>query len=56
MGRSADRDTEGLSNVDGAGNRELNSVWARGVITILPVVTLLVILVVMELLSRVIRV
>ena len=56
MGRSADGDTKGLSNVDGAGDGELNGVWARGVVTVLPVVAFTVILVVVELLGRVIRV
>ena len=46
LGRSTDGDTEGLSDVDRTGNRELNSVWAGGIVTVLPVVTLLVVLVV----------
>ena len=55
MGRSADRDTKGLSDVDGAGNRELNGVWAGGVVAVLPVVALTVILVIVELLGGVIH-
>ena len=56
LGRSADRDTEGFSNVDGTGNRELNSVWAGGIVAVLPVVTLLIVLMVVKLLGGVIRV
>ena len=56
MDGSADGDAEGLSNVDGTGNGELNGVWAGSVVTVLPVVAFTVILVVVKLFGRVIRV